>query len=575
VESPLSVLALKKQAEKVSNDMARLNGHRRKSTKLELLPWVRKFITLRQESFDLDGHEYLADIYTDPTPFEVYRKAAQVGISTKCLLEAIWLCDKYHGKVLYYMATDTDADDFSNDRINTVIDDCNYLTQLAQERERGRDNVRLRHIAKGSLYCRGMFTKGKVKSVDADMIILDELDEADQENKRFAYDRILHSKLQMVRELSQPSIPDYGIDETYQKTDQRYWNLKCSACNKWTCLDHDHIREHGRVLPRHILEIPKTMASQFQAEQKYYRACAHCQAALDMSKGEWIALHPDRVEKRGYHISQLYRQQPIVGFPDPADWIMDQLLGARKTAEKMRLTISILGLPYAGDRAPVTEQTLDAAERDQGFHHEARGAYIGIDQGDELHISVGLDDQTDPDHTKIKCIHFEQTDDWTRIPQLVKQFGARCLVIDALPNKKTAKDVCNDLEIPAYIQYFKGDTMKAGTEGEDEKSVRKVQVDRTESIDETVGMLVQTGKLILPNLSMCDAEQTRTMEDVRSHLKMAVKDVVERANGVKVWEYKKNVTNHFLMATNSMRIARDLAPITGSVIMVGSDIMPG
>tara|TARA_Y100000310_G_scaffold473_1_gene545 strand:- start:10086 stop:11798 length:1713 start_codon:yes stop_codon:yes gene_type:complete len=557
------------------------NGHRRKAKSLAFSPYCKKFAFVRNRPFSFNNCDYLIPIYEEPHPYEIFRKAAQVRISTKVILEAIWLADKYGAKILYYLATDKDAFGFSNDRIKPIIDDSNHFKNLLDERDGGVDNVGMKHLAKGTFYCRGLYTRTNVKSVDADVLILDELDEADQDNRRFAYDRILASDLQYVRELSQPSIPDYGVDEKFDKTDQRYYHLKCPSCGDYTCLDLDHISAEGRLVPRHILEISEGMRSLFSSDQQYYRACKHCQKPLDMAQGEWVALYPSREERRGYHLSQLFRQQPMIGHADPADWIMEEILSARKTSEKLRTAISILGYPYAGERAPITDEVLDAAEGPLGFLRKSQKSYIGYDQGDELHIVVLQDHDQKP-----QVIHMENTSDWSRLPILVQQFKATCLVGDALPNKKTAKDVNRDCEAlvldkekpqircKAYIQYFSGETQKKGEEGEDDLLVKKVGVDRTESLDDTAGLL-RHQEMLLPQMALLDGADSRTNDEFRKQLKMLVKDLVEDAAGVKRWKYKTNVSNHYGMALNSARIARELAPITTEVVVLPSgSIMP-
>jgi hypothetical protein len=70
-----------------------------------------------------------------------------------------------------------------------------------------------------------------------------------------------------------------------------------------------------------------------------------------------------------------------------------------------------------------------------------------------------------------------------------------------------------------------------------------------------------------------DAEDSRTNDDMRQHLKMLVKDLVINEEGVKKWRYKGNVPNHFGMALNSCRVAREIAPITtSSTVVVAGDV---
>lgn len=518
--------------------------------------WARAHFVIRGRPLSFVGHEYLEGIYADDHPWQADMKAAQMGVSMCRISESIWVNERFGGKVVYYLATDEDAEDFSRDRVSPTIEQSEHINALLDERERGVDTVGLRHFGRGSMYVRGMVTRRKVKSIDADMVVFDELDEADQENKQFALDRIMHSELQWVRELSQPSVPDYGIHETFGRGDQQHWTLKCPGCGEWAVLELElEERDGGRFVPRHCLPVTGS-PTWAKPGQEWYRGCLKCGAPLDMTQGEWVARYPSQDTIRSRQTSQLYRQQPVQRFADPADWMMHELLNARKTREKKRVTISILGLPYAGDRAPVTEAVLDNAEGEHAFLARATDCVMGIDQGDDLHIVVcqltsgGL----------LQQVRIAHTDDWTLIRQLRRQYGVKGMVIDAMPNKKTAKDevrAAREEGCKAWIQYFSAAALKEGDEGEGEARVPKINVDRTESLDETVDELKMCA-IVLADLSKLGGEDLRLQEMFRSQLKQLVKDDVQTAKGVVKWEYKKQVPNHFGMALNSARIARDL-----------------
>jgi phage terminase large subunit GpA-like protein len=69
------------------------------------------------------------------------------------------------------------------------------------------------------------------RSFDADA-----LDEATSDAKSMAKERLSHSDYRRLIELSNPSIPGYGIDEAYLESDQRHWTLRCPHCGNWTAL---------------------------------------------------------------------------------------------------------------------------------------------------------------------------------------------------------------------------------------------------------------------------------------------------------------------------------------------------
>ena len=503
------------------------------------LDWVLDHIYIKGRKFSFDGHKYLEELYREIHPHEVILKAAQVGISTRMLLKTLWIGDQRPTKIIYYFPTDGDVSDFSNDRAKKVLEESPYLASKV----RGIDNVGLKQIGKSSIYFRGMFTKRAVKSVDGDMVILDELDEASQENLQFAYDRVMHSDLQWVSELSQPSVPGFGIDASFEETDQHFFMLKCPHCNHWN--------EVTESFPDCMIKLNREPA---------YLGCEKCHCELDTQAGEWVAKYPSRIHKRGYQISQLYTSIIPQGYHSFIDKLYQLWQQAKRQSQKKRIIISIVGRAYAGDNQPITDQTIKPA---LGTHHMQSKhslSYMGVDVGDTLHAAIG--------HlgagAKIIIHWLQEFTDWKELDRFMINHGVVLCVIDAMPYKNSAKDFARRFPDKVYIQYFKGDTLKRGVEGEEELAVKKVTTDRTESLDDTVDMLKQ-GDIILP-----DRSEHEVVETCISHLKMLIKDLKEDSSGNKKYVYKGGVENHFGMALNSMRIAAEIATLQ----VYGSGLLP-
>lgn len=504
---------------------------------VSLRDWCAERIMIRGKPWSLDRHEYLEEIYDalESCLDIVFRKAAQVGLSTAVLLSAIRECDVRGAKCLYYLSTDADAEDFSADRIDSMIDESEYLEGIVGRRagrSRAHDSMGLRHVGPGSLYCRGMYTRRKVKSVDGDILFLDELDEADQENREFALDRVLHSDIQFVRELSQPSVPNYGIDASFAHCDQRHWHLICPSCKRLTCLELDLDQEEELPVPRAIISVPEG-ASWAKPGQKYYRACVHCLHPLDMSMGKWVAMQPGQ-HKRGYHVSGLYTQICSPNHADPADAIMEKVRDARDRKKRARVLISIYGFPYGGGKNAITDKILDNAQGTHGFLSKSSGTYIGIDQGDVMHVVV-LSPQD-------RVLAFFIADDWAEIPEMFDRYGVRSAVCDALPEKSQAKTAMRQIpEFQGYICYFQGEEFQKGFEDD----VPKISIDRTEAIDETVRKLCE-GEIAFPDPEKMDDKSLAIYEgEFRPHLKMLKRRLTENARGVSRWEYLRSVPNHF------------------------------
>ncbi|MBU1948029.1 MAG: phage terminase large subunit family protein, partial [Candidatus Eisenbacteria bacterium] len=187
-----------------------------------LAEWAVNRIRLETKPFRFEGHEYLRAIYDDIAPYIVLSKAAQIGGTTWAILKSIHAC--LTGlNVVYFFPTRTDVIEFSKSRVSPLLNDNPFLSRMMTD----TDTAGLKRIGDAHLYLRGMQSTVGMKSVPADMIVFDELDETPPAAKAMAKERLAHSDYKRIIELSNPSLPDYGIDEAYQKSDQRHWTLKC------------------------------------------------------------------------------------------------------------------------------------------------------------------------------------------------------------------------------------------------------------------------------------------------------------------------------------------------------------
>lgn len=509
--------------------------------RLPLIEWIRRAnIHIDGKPYSTYKHEYLKDILEDEHPDQTFEKAAQVGMSSLMLYKALWVSDCLGLNTAYYFYNDLSVIDFVNGRVVPTIKKSDYLTRQLKE----VDNVRIKQVGNGTLYFRGLGIRGQVKSIPADFIILDELDESPQENLEYATDRLLHSELQWQAYLSQPSLPNEGIDRQFLKTDQRYWNLICPDCGHHNCLELD--------FPANFIPISDKQRKKGPKGKTHYRGCVRCKKPLDMSQGVWVPLYPGNQDRRGYHLSQLYAQRKPSKYPNWASFIMSKYedsLG--DTAKSENFSVSYLGFPYSGAGARITDEILSNCQGTHGFCDSGSGCFLGVDQGDKLHIVVGqlIDD-------KLHVIYCEETEHWQRIPQLIDRYNVSLAVLDSMPNKLPAKEIAGEYGNRVYIQYFQRD-FRVNTEPHLGKYlVNTVNVNRTESLDSTVDAL-ETQKIILPNPYKVKSQYLPIYEKLLKQLK-ELKSVIKtdnRGNSKKEYIGGRNVANHFGMALNSMRIA--------------------
>lgn len=522
------------------------------SSRLTLEAWIKRAnITLRNKRYSLRRHEYLEQVLRDESPFIVFRKAAQVGISTLMLIKSIWVAEHLGGKVVYYFPNDQSCQDFSSDRLAPMIETSSYLVS----RVRATDRVGLKQIGPGSIYVRGLQTKAKAKSIDCDMVVLDELDEAPEELIEFALDRLRHSELGWAVMLSQPSMPGWGIDRRFNLSDQKHWHIICDSCGHRNCLELE--------FPANFIPIPQNQKRKHPEGATHYRGCSKCQAKLNMAHGEWIALKPGQFIS-GYHISQLYSQIQVPGFPNVASRIMYEY--ENKKASSLGLenfNISMLGFPYSSNSVRITDETLDGIEGDYGVTLTGNGCYMGVDQGDELCVVVGM-----MSGNVFKVIYLERTEKWGRLETLMDQFGVAYCLIDAMPNKHSAKQFAAKFPNRVSIQYFQNTSFRRGEETlEGRVTIPTVCIDRTESLDQMIDEMEML-RIIVPSRHFSDERWMRELEVFRRHLKQLVTTIEYNSKGAPVRSYLSGkIENHYGMALNSAYLAAKVG-VFQSPIMV-------
>src|SRR5437867_6719352 len=143
-----------------------------------LAQWAVRRIRLDGRPFTFGGHAYLRGIYDDTSPHVVLMKAAQIGGTVWAVLRSLHAC--LSGlNVIYLFPTRTDVLEFSKSRVGPLIEDNPFLAKNMRD----TDTAGLKRIGSAHLYLRGMQSALGLKSVPADMIVFDELNEATPDAK--------------------------------------------------------------------------------------------------------------------------------------------------------------------------------------------------------------------------------------------------------------------------------------------------------------------------------------------------------------------------------------------------------
>lgn len=479
-----------------------------------LASWSLKNIRLEGKPFSFKGHEYLRAIYDDTAPHIILTKAAQIGGTVWALLRSLHAC--INGlNVIYFFPTRTDVIEFSKSRVSPFLTENEFLSKQMTD----TDTAGLKRIGDAHLYFRGMQSTVGMKSVPADMIVFDELDEAEPNAKALAKERIAHSDYKRIIELSNPSLPDYGVDEEFQKSDQRHWTLKCPSCGEWIAPDKEFPRKLNQevkiIMPRE--------------DDSFYLACPKCTAELDLAAGEWVPDYPGR-DIHGYAISQLHSVMV-----DPGEILHEY----RTTRFPDRFYNMKIGIPWSDLERRLDKMTVLAACTDETMLETTRSTCaMGVDTGKELHVVILKRDGPYEDNGPYHVIHLGKYHDFSEMDALMSRYAILYCVIDGLPETHATREFAHRHLGQVFLNFF---NMHQRGKAKWDRSSWKVEQNRTESIDASRAV-VRNKELILPR-------RCALVDEFARHMANDAKVLDEDPEtGIKKYRYIRTGENHFSMA---------------------------
>ena len=208
-----------------------------------------------------------------------------------------------------------------------------------------------------------------MKSVPADWLVFDELDEATPDAKSLAKERLGHSDYKRLVELSNPSLPDYGIDEAFQLSDQRHWTVKCPGCGHWTALDKEFPKKLGR-----------RSASCASARTGASTGPARAATTSSTSTAASGSRTSPTGQTHGYLISQL-----ISSKVDPGEILREY----RTTRFPERFYNLKIGIAWADTQNRLTVEDVLACCGEHGMVEEStESCTMGVDTGKDLHVVI-------------------------------------------------------------------------------------------------------------------------------------------------------------------------------------------
>lgn len=495
---------------------------------------ILKMIRLQSGNFTFKDHEYQKEIMSSRARRRCYMKGTQGGFTEDEVLRSLqgMIYRKYPMGVLYTFPTTDDVGEFSKSRFNPLI----LANRIAiGQFVRKTDTTSLKKIHEAFLYLRGarlsqkisgeQKESSKMRSIPVDKVVFDEVDLMDEDVIGKARGRMGHSTIKEEVYISNPTIPDYGIDKIFQTSDQRHWFRKCE-CGEWTCAE---------------LSFPDCV--KIRSDGTGYIGCNKCGKEMGIAPGEWVPQVKENTSfMEGYRWSQLTST-----FNDPAEILEDFVNPPEgNLGDVYRLR---LGLAYIAAEDRLTEAEVFACCGNYISLHGHQGpCAMGVDVGKTKHIVIGV--RIDKRYEIIKTARLSE---WNDIHDMAKKFNVKSAVIDIRPYEDSARQFQNSERYRVFLCEYSETTPAAPVYNQ---KTGIVKVNRTEVFDATHRLINTPGKLVIP----------RVCPEIKEFAKQicATAKILEtdKRTGRQIYRYKKlgnddfrNALNYFWLAATGGKIA--------------------
>jgi hypothetical protein len=494
-------------------------------------------LNLGSEMFSTKNHEFQIQLLQDDSPRQCYCKSTQAYGTQAYVIKALHglIYNRLPKGVLYLFPTLDDVTDFSTTRFKPMIKD--NPSQIGKfVRDTDREN--LKKIQRGHLYFRGgrlsqtlqsdRKASSRLKSIPVDWVIFDEFDEMDQSARDLAIGRMADSNLKWETYLGNPTIPNYGIDKVFRGSDQRYWEIKCMSCGKWTNLKLEFLANPPGPIKREIID----------GQEVVIRACMNCGKPLDPTNGEWIAQYPTNTDMVGRTISHMESVKTDLAhflkrWEDP-DTDITQFynidLGEAYTDAENRLT------PNDVFRCCCPDQMEQRSE-------VARCA--GVDVGKRfLHVVIGYPVK---EKDMLKVTWVGRVANFNELHDVFQRFTVKSAVIDAEPETHKVREFQAAENAKIFLCDYQ-ERLKAGRVDNEEKGT--ITIRRTEICDATHRIVASGTRFEIPR--RC-AEINLYAEHMSNLVKVLQEDP---KTGASEYRYVKiNTEDHYRHSTNYFYLA--------------------
>lgn len=480
------------------------------------LAWItlNKFVTENRYSFEFVDHRFLIDYLADQHRHKTSKKSSQIGETVGELFDDFHLAIHRKLNVIHTLHNSDVLKGFVVPKVNPII---KHNPEIV--RHLTVDNQGLKQFGDNFVYFRGASSESQAISISADVLKIDEKDRSDLAVVEMFQSRLDFSKYKWIREFSNPSAIGYGVDETYSRSDQRHWFVKCSHCGYFSYID---------------FERDEDMQSHYVDQLQGIYACGKCNKELydnDRRNGEWIAKWPGRDEIHGYWFSQMM-----------APWFKaPEIISKYNTTSVEYFHNFVLGKAYTPADLLIDRETIINSLRPGKpvYRNVVMGSDIGKPHWYWLATPEGV-------------FKGGRAKDWDELEYLFQFYKCDAWVMDSMPEFTKVQEMLRKYPGRAFACQFNKDRAAVGAIRWQEGDKRGfVYADRTKVIDRTVTDLTSGSLPIYLKPS--------EVEEFIQHASNMYRTIETDTKGlIKIdWQTKEGRPDHLLFALVYTRIAME------------------
>lgn len=442
--------------------------------------WIigQGFVTENRKPFEFYDHRFLLTYLADDHRHKVSKKSSQIGETVGELFDDFHLAIHRKMNVIHTLHTTDVLNGFVTPKVDPIILGNPAIAKY------GTGSKGLKQFGQNFVYFRGANAESQAISISADVLKIDEKDRSDLHVVEMFQSRLDFSPYKWIREFSNPSAKGYGVDESYSRSDQREWFVRCHHCTHYMYMGFDQSSDLN-----HYVDVDNEIF-----------ACGKCHRELsdaDRCNGDWIAKWASRGDKiHGYHFSQMM-----------APWFT-----ASEIVDKFRTTSTeyfynfVLGEAWTQADLLIDRETITRALR-SGQPRKV-GNVMGSDIGKPHWYWIGNAEGV---------FKWGRADSWDDLEYLFNFYQCEAWVMDSMPEFTQVQAMIKKYPGRAFACQFNKDRAAVGIIRWQEGDKRGfVYVDRTKIIDRVVTELGNGSIPIFGNTSAVEEFITHAANMYRS-----------------------------------------------------------